>query len=127
MRIMKTNFRTLVAIVALGLIGFTNINATEDNKKASNDEVIAGSNEMTTNHSFLTDEAFIKSAEALTAMDADGQIEKYATKQIQLVGNAAANSDFLDSAKSFTASGANREIEKYAQKQISLVQAGTEK
>ncbi len=116
---MKTKISTLIAIFALGIIGFTNINATEDNKKAANEEAATMNSEMLTSRSSLADEAFIKSAEALTAKEADAQIEKYASRQIQLEGNAASHSDFLSSAESFTASGANREIEKYAEKQIS--------
>lgn len=35
---MKTKIRTLIVIAALGIIGFTNINATADYRKATNME-----------------------------------------------------------------------------------------
>ena len=37
---MKTNVRTIIGIVALGIIAFTNINATSDNKREVNLEVV---------------------------------------------------------------------------------------
>jgi hypothetical protein len=122
MKIMKTKIRTLLAISALGIIGFTNINAIADNKKSLNTEVVTEKEEMLTIESWMTDEAFFNTAEALTAREANAEIEKYATKQILLKENTVAKSDFLISAESFTASGAGQEVEKYAQKQVSLQQ-----
>ena len=120
---MKTKIKTLQTICALGIIGLININAVADNKKLINTEVVNGKEEMLVLGSRTTDEVFFDSAEALTAIEADVQIEKYATKQVLLHKNTIAKSDFVTLAESFTASGAVQEIEKYAQKQVSLQQA----
>jgi hypothetical protein len=118
MNIMKTKIRTLLAICVLGFIGLININAITDNKKTVNNEVISEKAEMLTIELPTTEDAFIESAEAMTALEVDEQIEKYATKQILLEENA--KSDFLNLAESYTVSGVDHEIEKYAMKQISL-------
>lgn len=120
MKIMKTKTRKLLAIGALGIIGLININAIADNKKSVNTEVGSVKKEMVTIETWNIDESFLSSAEALTAMEADLQIEKYATKQILLQKSGVAKSDSLTSAEIFTASGADEEIEKYAVKQISM-------
>lgn len=122
MKIMKTKIRTIIGIVALGTIGFTNIYATIDNKREVNANVVIEKKESLTNESWMLDEAFINSAEELTTIEADVQIEKYATKQILLIKNAVVKSDFQTSAENFTASGSEQEIGKYAQKQLTLIQ-----
>jgi hypothetical protein len=122
MEIMKTKIKTIIGIVALGTIGFTNINATVDNKKEGNTNVVLENEKNLLNESCTTDEAFFNLAEELTTMETDFQIEKYATKQILLMKNSNAKSDFLTSAECFTASGTDIEIEKYAQKQLTLIQ-----
>jgi len=119
---MKTKIRTRQAICILAIIGLMNINAIADNKKSANTEVVAVKEEMLTNELKRSDEAFFNSAEALTAMEADAQIDKYATKQILLIKNAVVKSDFQTSAENFTASGSEQEIGKYAQKQLTLIQ-----
>lgn len=117
---MKTKIRTLIAICALGFIGLININAIADNKKAVNTEVVTEKIEMLTTESVMSEDAFLESAEALTALEADAQIERYATRQILLEKNANAVSDDLTIAQASTASEADSEIEKYAQKLLSL-------
>ena len=122
MKIMKTKIRTRQAICILAIIGLMNINAIADNKKSANTEVVAVKEEMLTNDLKRSDEAFFNSAEALTAMEADAQIDKYATKQILLKENTIAKSDFQATAESITASGTDQEIGKYAQKLVSRIQ-----
>jgi len=125
---MKTKIRTLIAISALGMIGFTNTNATAgNNKKVACTEVCSENMETMNIESLNTDEAFIASAEELTAMETDAQVEKYAAKQIRLIENEAEKSGFLTRAESMTAESADLEVEKYAQKQISLLLARTGK
>lgn len=52
---MKTKINTLIAILALGLIGLTNINAIVDNKGMINAEVVTESEEMLTIESWMLD------------------------------------------------------------------------
>ena len=117
---MKTKIRTLLAICALGFIGFININAIADNKKAANTEVMNANAKLVTNESVLTDQAFFNLAQELTAMEADAQIEKYANKQILLNENLSAKSGFIASAESFTAQGSDQEVSKYVQKLVTI-------
>jgi hypothetical protein len=124
MKIMKTRIKTLPAICALGILGLMNINAIADNKKAINSEVVAGNGEMLTIESNMTEADFLNSAEALTALDADIQMEKYATKQILLNKNERTKTDFITSAESFTAAGTDEEIGKYALKLVLKQQSG---
>ena len=119
---MKTKIRTIIGTVALGTIGFININATIDNKRVVNAIVVTEKVESLTNVS-MTDNVFITSAEELTAMEADVQIEKFATKQILLMGNTNTKSDFMTLAEYETQLGADLEIEKYAQKQVALLKS----
>ena len=117
---MKTNMKTPLAICVLGFIGLININAIADNKKAVNNEAVNENMEMLTLEPPMTDEDFFNTAKEITALEADMQIEKYATKQIQLNEIAIAKSDFLSSAESITASGSDVEIEKYVKKLVVL-------
>lgn len=50
---MKTKIRTLIAIFALGTIGFININATADNKRMVSVEIAAEQEEMLTIESWM--------------------------------------------------------------------------
>lgn len=114
---MKTKIRTLIAFFALGMIGFININAITDNKKAANTEVGTGNAEMLTIESWLTNEAFLYSAKAFTAIDINEEIEKY--KEEMLANESwLTNESFSYSAKAFTTVDIDEEIEKYATMQI---------
>ena len=53
---MKMQVRTLIAIAALGTIGFTNINAIADNKSLVNAEVVTEKEESLTIESWMTNE-----------------------------------------------------------------------
>jgi hypothetical protein len=109
----------LLAICVLGFIGLININAIADNKKAANSEFAVAKAEILNSETMMTDMAFLNEAK-ITAMEADAQIGKYASKQISLIRNSKVNSEFLKSAESITADGADLEIEKYAKKLVSL-------
>ena len=117
---MKTKIRTLIATCILGTIGLININAIADNKKAVNAQVVAEKIEMVTTESLMTDVAFYKSAEAITAREAEAKIVEFATKQIVLHKNKIANSNIQTSAESLTSSESDKEIEKYARKLVSM-------
>ncbi len=53
---MKTKIRTIIGMAALGIIGFTNINATADNKSLVNAEVVIEKEEMLTIESWMLDD-----------------------------------------------------------------------
>jgi len=53
---MKTKIRTIIGMAALGIIGFTNINATADNKSIVNAEVVIEKEEMLTIESWMLDD-----------------------------------------------------------------------
>ena len=53
---MKTKIRTLIAIIALGTIGFTNINAIADNKSMANATIVTEKEEMLAIESWMTNE-----------------------------------------------------------------------
>lgn len=55
---MKTKIRTIIGMAALGIIGFTNINATADNKSIVNTEVVMEKEEMLTIESWMTEESY---------------------------------------------------------------------
>ncbi len=114
---MKTKFRTFIAISALGFIGFTNINATVDNKKVIGNDIVIEeeSDEALTIESWMTDESNFNSIEVLTAIDADVNIKKYATRQNQQQENVTSKSDLIKSTDTVTTSGADK-------KQVSLEQ-----
>jgi hypothetical protein len=57
MKIMKTKIRTIIGIVALGTIGFANINATADNKREVNTNVVTEKEESLTIESWMTEES----------------------------------------------------------------------
>ena len=111
---MKTKIRTFIGIVALGIVGFTNINATAGNYKMSAFTVAEVEESLTIEawmleNKFFTEETKVK-AEAVEAEKAL-EIESWMTDE-----------DFFTEAESYTASGSDTEIEKYASKQVALVE-----
>ncbi len=77
MKIMKTKIRTLIAMVALGIIGFTNINATTDNKKEVNINVVSEKEENSTIETWMLNDApwNAKAETAKTVIDS-AKVEK---------------------------------------------------
>jgi hypothetical protein len=72
---MKTKIKTIIAICALGIIGFTNINATADNKKLVNAEVVTEKEEMLTIESWMIDESFWTSETKVATAEAEEALE----------------------------------------------------
>lgn len=73
---MKTKIKSTLAIAALGIIGFTNINAIADNKKLVNAEVVIETEEVLTIESWMIDESFWASeAKVKTALEAEEALE----------------------------------------------------
>jgi len=124
---MKTKIKTLLAICVLGFMGLINISAIADNKKAANTEINIANTELLASETLKAEELFIQTAEELTAMGTDAEIEKYALRQVLLVENTTSQSEFLDSAEIYTATGVDLQIEKYAKKQIELLRTRTGK
>lgn len=52
---MKTKIRTIIAILALGTIGITSINAIADNRKAANAEFVNENEQALNIESWMTD------------------------------------------------------------------------
>jgi len=75
MKIMKTKIRTFIAIGALGIIGFTNINAIADNKSLVNAEVVTESEEMLTIEAWMTDANVWTSELKVATTDAEEALE----------------------------------------------------
>lgn len=109
---MKTKTRTFIGIVALGIIGFTNINATAGNLETSAYTVAEVEKSLTIESWMLEDELFAEStqtkAEVVEAEKAL-EIESWMTDE-----------SFFQEAEAYTASGSDTEIEKYAAKQVVL-------
>ena len=113
---MKTKINTLLALCALAFIGIININATADNKKIVNSEVVTEKAEMVTIETGISEKNLFYSAEAFSAIDFADEINKFAAKQTLPEKNAIEKSDSLTFVDSITASTADLEIEKYARK-----------
>ncbi|MBL7971443.1 MAG: hypothetical protein JNL03_07980 [Prolixibacteraceae bacterium] len=81
---MKTKIRTFIAFIALGVIGFTNINATVDNKNmVSNAVVIEEEEEVLTLESWMTDNDYWISQEVADTTESDDslRIESWMTNE----------------------------------------------
>lgn len=95
---MKTKTRTIIAICALGIIGFTNINAISDN---TNDEVVTNKGEMLEVESTMSNDAFIYSAQAFAAADFANEFESYVAMENTSELNALSNDVVVYDAQSF--------------------------
>lgn len=97
---MKTKTRTLIGIVALGLIGVTNINATTiDNKRMANAEVVVETEESLAIESWMTDENLWNSE--LKANNAENEaleIESWMTDESYCTSNSELNSTEAEAA-----------------------------
>lgn len=80
---MKTKIRTMIAISVLGMIGFANISAIADNKRAANTEFATESDKMLTIESWMTDEDYWTSEAQVNAVEAEEalQIESWMTNE----------------------------------------------
>lgn len=67
--IMKTKIRTIIAILALGTIGITNIHATTDNRRIATMDFAIESEQALNIESWMTSPATWNSEETLTVED----------------------------------------------------------
>lgn len=109
---MKTKTRTFIGIVALGIIGFTNINATAGNIETSAYAVAEVEERLTIESWMLENELFAESA--LT------KAEAVETEKALEIESWMIDERFFQGSESYTASGSDTEIEKYATKQVAL-------
>ena len=120
---MKTTFRSLAIIGTFAIIGFTNINAVADNKKALNSEQ---KEEAVTTESNAIAEAALDVLEYNTSLGSDSILNWYASKMISLIQTEVEN-EFIKTAELETASTASAETEKYADMLIEAMKAKAEK
>ena len=109
---MKTKIRTFIGIIALGIIGLVNINATTDNRGEVNVKVVSGKVESLTSESWMLGDIYRTILAQNEAMESG--------KVIEVESSLNNERNFFKAAESLTAFGVDREIEKYADKQIAL-------
>lgn len=68
---MKTRVRTLIGIVALGIVGITNIHATVDNKRVTNAEVVIENEKSLDIESWMIEESFWTSEIKVNALESE--------------------------------------------------------
>lgn len=123
---MKTKIKTSLAIFILATVGLININATIDKKKVLLNETSTEKLEVL-NIEALAEEISLQEEAFLTAQEADAQVDKYTSMQIEMLRNSKDKSNELNLFEIYTAESAALEIEKYAVKQVELVKARTGK
>jgi len=124
---MKTKIRTFQTVCILGFIALMNVNAVADNKSACNIEVALGTTEKVLVETSTANTSFFEYAEALMAKEADAQVAKFATKQIQHNENAIAKQKFSSLDEMQTSSESDLLIGKYATLQVELQKNRSEK
>lgn len=72
---MKTKIKSLIAIFALGIIGFTNINAIADNKGMVNAELVIETEESLTIESWMLDENYWENEEVAITPETEDSLE----------------------------------------------------
>ncbi len=72
---MKTKIKTLIAIIVLGTIGFTNINAIADNKSMVNAEVVAEKEDMLTIESWMIDADYWNSKSVTDTLETEDSLK----------------------------------------------------
>ena len=111
---MKTRIRTIIGMVALGLFGLANINATTDNKSVVNTNVVSGSEESLMTESAMFGDIY----RTIQSQNETAESEKeFAFEFEKGITNERV---FFNSADSYTAATADKEIEKYSNKQVAL-------
>lgn len=115
MTTMKTKTRTIIAICALGIIGFTNINAISDNKR---DEVVTNKGEMLEVESTMTNDAFIYSAQAYAAADFENEFESYIATEITTEQNTLTDDVVVYNAQNFAAADFENESNDFSAEPI---------
>jgi Ni,Fe-hydrogenase maturation factor len=110
---MKTKIRTNIAILALGTIGFININAVADNKKSVIVDINSTITETVFNESWMTESSIAYSAEAFSYRDVIEEIEKFEAAQILAEEITLKEESLIYSAKAFSDIEFEKEIEEY--------------
>lgn len=72
---MKTKVRTLIAILALGTIGFTNINAIADHKRVGIAEFAIEKEEMLTIESWMIDTNYWTSKTVVDTLETEDSLQ----------------------------------------------------
>jgi len=72
---MKAKIKTLIAIIALGTIGITNINAIADNKSMVNAEVVTEKEEMLTIESWMIDADYWNSKAVIDSTETEDSLK----------------------------------------------------
>jgi len=116
---MKTKIRTFIGMVALGIIGFVNINATTDNRNEVNGKVVLEKTKSLTSESSVYGDIY------RTILAENETLESEKVMEVESILNEERG--FFKSAESFTASGTDKEIEKYANKQVALEEIRNQK
>jgi hypothetical protein len=98
MKIMKTEFRMLIVVCSLGIIGLTNVHAVSENKK----EVIKANSEMLALESVMNEDAFSYSAQEFSTIDIENEIEEYATTENLPEENILNDKTIIYSAQTFS-------------------------
>lgn len=137
---MKTKTRTFIAIVALGIIGFTNIDATAGNLDRNVYFAAEVEESLTIESWMLENDLFTESAKTMAEAEESLTIESWMlesdlfTESAKLKAEVAetekaleieswmTNENFFLEAESFTASGVDQAIEKYAARQAALLE-----
>ena len=118
---MKTKTRTIIGIVALGIIGFTTINATAGNYGMTSYAAAETEESLTIESWMLENDLFAKRTETKAAhAQKVEKAKKEETEKALEIQAWMTNEDFFKAAESYTASTSDKEIEKYANKQIVL-------
>ena len=72
---MKTEIRTFIAVVALGLIWFTNINATTDHKSEINANVVTETEESLTIESWMLENTSLNTKTEVDTIEVEKTLE----------------------------------------------------
>jgi len=139
---MKTKIRTFMGIVALGLFGLVNINATSDYKSEINAKLVSETEGSMTIESWMLENDFFSPKTKVETVEStieswmleneyflpNTKVEREESEKALEVETWMTNDElFVKSAESYTAAGADREIEKYADKQVSCEKAKSRK
>ena len=103
-------------MVALGLFGLANINATADNKREVNANVVSAKEESLTMELTMFGDIY------RTIQSQNEILESEKEFKVEFEREMTNEKVFFNSADSYTASTVDKEIEKYSNKQVALEQ-----
>jgi len=123
---MKTNIKTIAAILILATIGFTNIHVVAGENKTGKNLLTGAVNQNVFANNFLAANEFSSSAERKITRDAELEFEAYFEEK-RVAEAEKSKSEFIETAETLTAEGADKEITKYLDKIVSLENAKSKK